>query len=251
MSNLALVDRSLLASWAALAERAAGAAIRPAGGADAAVFPHGQAGEVFNNALLRGDGSDLPGTLSALRSVYAETGVEQFALWVHESRRDALAVAADAGWRETESTRAMAADLAVAAAPAAEAASVAEPVGVRVERLTEPGELFTLNGVGADLLDGWPPGARGFVARDGDGRVLSGAMAFHLDGDCEIGFVSTDPAARRRGLARRVLAALLADAVAAGCATATLHATPVAESLYAAAGFRDLGRMVELSPPAR
>ncbi len=82
-----------------------------------------------------------------------------------------------------------------------------------------------LNGAGADLLDGWPPGARGFAVRDDDGRVLSGALAFHLDGDCEIGFVATDPAARRRGLARQVLAALLADAVTAGCTTATLHAT--------------------------
>ncbi|MDO8187172.1 GNAT family N-acetyltransferase [Conexibacter sp. JD483] len=174
MPDLALVDRSLLASWAALAQRAPGARMRPA------------------------------------------------------------------GWQQTEWTRAMAADLT--------SIPTWRGMGAGVERLAEPAELFALNGATADLLDGWPPAARGFVLRDG-GQVLSGALAFHLDGDCEIGFVATAPAARRRGLARRLLAALLADAVAAGCTSATLHATAVAEPLYARAGFRDLGRMVELSPP--
>jgi len=242
--DLAVVDRSLLASWAALARRAPGAALRPAGEADAAIFPRGPARAVFNNALLRAGAADLDGTLAAVRGAYAAAGVEEFALWVHESRADALAVAAAAGWRESESTRAMAADLAAAVAGGGDATAP-------VERLSEPAELFLLNGVTADLLDGWPPGARGFVARGDDGRPLSGAMAFHRDGDCAAAFVATDPAARRRGLARAVLAALLADAVAAGCETATLHSTPEAEPLYARAGFRDLGRMVELAPPER
>ncbi len=145
---------------------APGATIRSAGDADAAVFPHGPAREVFNNALLRTGAADVAGTLQALETVYAAAGVGQFALWVHESRRDALAVAAGAGWRETESTRAMAAD------PRRRAGT-----RVGVERLAEPAELFLLNGAGADLLDGWPPGARlrrprrrraGAVGRDGD-----------------------------------------------------------------------------------
>jgi len=34
-----------------------------------------------------------------------------------------------------------------------------------------------------------------------------------------------------------------------GCQTASLQSTPMAERVYAAAGFRDLGRIFEYVPP--
>jgi predicted GNAT family acetyltransferase len=55
---------------------------------------------------------------------------------------------------------------------------------------------------------------------------------------------------RRRGLGTAVTARLVEDAAARGCATATLQATETAERLYAAVGFRDLGRFVEYVPGA-
>jgi hypothetical protein len=36
-----------------------------------------------------------------------------------------------------------------------------------------------------------------------------------------------------------------------GCSTASLQSTAMAERVYAAAGFRDLGRILEYVPPAR
>jgi hypothetical protein len=42
--------------------------------------------------------------------------------------------------------------------------------------------------------------------------------------------------------------ALRADLEARGCRTATLQATEMAEGVYRAVGFRDLGRILELVP---
>ena len=45
------------------------------------------------------------------------------------------------------------------------------------------------------------------------------------------------------------MTALLAhDAAARGCHTASLQATVMAERVYAAVGFRDLGRILEFVP---
>ena len=67
-------------------------------------------------------------------------------------------------------------------------------------------------------------------------------------GDCGIYNVATLEHARRRGLATALTAIQLHDARARGCETASLQATPAAERLYAAAGFRDLGRILEYVP---
>jgi ribosomal protein S18 acetylase RimI-like enzyme len=60
--------------------------------------------------------------------------------------------------------------------------------------------------------------------------------------------VGTLEPARRRGVASALTAQLLQEAAARGCTTATLQATEMAEGIYAAAGFRDLGRILEYVP---
>ena len=55
--------------------------------------------------------------------------------------------------------------------------------------------------------------------------------------------------ARRRGLGTALTARLAHDALERGCTTATLQSTPMAERLYAAVGFRDLGQIIEFGPP--
>jgi predicted GNAT family acetyltransferase len=75
-------------------------------------------------------------------------------------------------------------------------------------------------------------------------------MAFDHAGDCGVFNVVTLEPARRQGIASAVTQRLLHDAVARGCATASLQATEMAESVYAAAGFTDLGRILEYVPPA-
>jgi len=45
-----------------------------------------------------------------------------------------------------------------------------------------------------------------------------------------------------------VTALLVHDAAARGCRTASLQSTAMAERVYAAVGFRDLGRILEYVP---
>jgi predicted GNAT family acetyltransferase len=60
--------------------------------------------------------------------------------------------------------------------------------------------------------------------------------------------VSTIAPLRRRGLGTAITAHLLRDAAARGCTTTSLQSTPMAERVYAAVGFRDLGRILEYVP---
>jgi len=87
------------------------------------------------------------------------------------------------------------------------------------------------------------------VARDGDG-IVAAALAYDVEGDCGIYNVATVVRARRRGFATAVTAAQLHHARNRGCETASLQSTPMAERLYAALGFRDLGSFLEYTPPS-
>ena len=82
-----------------------------------------------------------------------------------------------------------------------------------------------------------------------DGDLAAAALAYDHAGDCGIFNVGTTPSYRRRGLATALTLIQLHDAAARGCVTASLQSTPVAERVYAAVGFRDLGRILEYSPP--
>ena len=54
--------------------------------------------------------------------------------------------------------------------------------------------------------------------------------------------------ARRRGLGTALTALHVQDARERGLETASLQATEMAEGMYAAVGFRDLGRILEFVP---
>ena len=112
-------------------------------------------------------------------------------------------------------------------------------------------EYLAFDGLAPDLLAGSDHAAlHVLVARDGGG-IVSAALAYDHDGDCGIFNVGTAEHARRRGLGTAVTAAQVHDARARGCTTASLQSTPMAERVYAAVGFRDLGRFLEYVPPAR
>jgi GNAT superfamily N-acetyltransferase len=83
-----------------------------------------------------------------------------------------------------------------------------------------------------------------------DGENVATACAFDHDGDTGIYDVGTLEHARRRGLAAALVALLVDDARERGAHTASLQSTPTAERIYAAVGFRDLGRILEYGPPA-
>jgi ribosomal protein S18 acetylase RimI-like enzyme len=104
---------------------------------------------------------------------------------------------------------------------------------------------------------GVPPGFARQADRDAfhvliaglDGVGVAAAMAFDRDGDCGIYNVATLEHARRRGLGTALTALLAHDARARGCRTASVQSTPIAEGVYAALGFRDLGQILEFVPP--
>jgi GNAT superfamily N-acetyltransferase len=235
---------TLLASWEAVARGSAGASlVRPAG-VSAAVFPAEPERAVYNNALLERDlgPAERAAAIDAIDAVYRAAGVDRYAAWVHESDSAMRAELGRRGYDLEESTRAMgmALDDVSCALPEVELAPAHWPEYLR---------YLQAFGVPAGLLGGTDPGAFHVVAARVAGETVATALALDHEGDCGVFNVSTLAPARRRGLGTALTARLLHDAVGRGCRTASLQSTPMAERVYAAAGFRDLGRFLEYGPP--
>ena len=162
-----------------------------------------------------------------------------FAAWVHESDPAMRADLEQRGYTFTGSTRAMGLSLDDIPLPRPEH-DFAPPDWAEYLRIIE---------VSPDLLRAGDHAAFHLLIARWHGESAAAAMAFDLDGDCGIYNVGTLEHARRRGLATALTLAHLYDAVDRGCVTASLQSTPMAERVYAAAGFRDLGRILEYAPP--
>lgn len=245
-TEAALYDRqlaTLLASWEANARGCADAAVMRLDGVAAAVFPTGPERDVYNNAVLgRGLGpGERDATIMAMESAYGAAGVERFAAWADDGDAAMQAELRSRGYAVTETTRVMAMSLESFDAPHA------DPAGVELGPAPWAVYLEYLHGFGLpeDLLAGVDAGAYRVVAARVRGKTVATGLGFEHDGDCGVFNVSTLEPFRRRGIAAAVTAQLLADARAAGCATASLQSTPIAEGVYAALGFRDLGRFLE------
>lgn len=232
---------TLVASWEKYARGATGASLQRLPGVAAAVFPNEPERSVYNNALLEHGlaATDRSRALDAMEAAYVAAGVRHFAAWVHESdvpMRDELA---RRGYTLDTATRAMAMTLA----------------GIRLQRpdveLASPdwNEHLRIVGVPPDFLAAADPTVYHILLGRLDGETVATALAFDLNGDCGIYNVSTLGHARRRGLGTALTAIQLHDARSRGCETASLQSTPTAERLYAAAGFRDLGLILEHVPP--
>jgi ribosomal protein S18 acetylase RimI-like enzyme len=233
---------TLLASFEEYARGAKGAALQRLPGVAAAVFPHEPERSVYNNAVLerRLSARERTDALDAMEAAYATAGVDRFAAWVHERDHAMRRDFEGRGYRIDATTRAMGMDLDEARLPR-QKIELAPPDFREHLRIAE---------VPPDFLAKADPAAYRVTVARLDGASVATAMAFELDGDYGIYNVGTLEHARRRGLGTGVTAALLRDALARGCETASLQATPMAERLYAALGFRDLGRMLEYVPPA-
>lgn len=81
-----------------------------------------------------------------------------------------------------------------------------------------------------------------YVVGPHDDPVSCAFIAPH-EGNAEVCFVATKPAARGRGLASDLLRHALGKARDAGCETATLEASRAGRGVYARLGFRDLGEL--------
>lgn len=238
---------TLLACWDAIARGAPGAAVRRLPGVAAAVFPEEPERSVYNNALLtRGlDPAERAAALDAMEAAYAEAGVRRYAAWAHESDAAMCAALETRGYAVAESTRAMGMclrDLRPAPRPDLD---LAPPDWAQyVRRLAELGAP-------EGLLAGVDPRPFHLLLARLDGETAGTALGFDLAGDCGVFNVSTLEHARRRGLGTALTARLLHDAASRGCRTAGLQATEMAEGIYAALGFRDLGRFLEFAVASR
>ena len=231
---------TVVASWGAIAAGSHGAAVVRAPGVAAAVFPEAPARRIYNNAVLeRGVGpSERADALDAMEDAYASAGVDRFAAWVHESDEAMRAELAARGYTIAETTRAMGMELTAVRAPR-RAIELAPPEW--------PAYLSYMESLGVpqDVLGGVDPSAFHLSIARLDGENVATALAFDLGDDCGIYNVSTLEHARRRGLGTELTALLAHEAAGRGCRTASLQSTAIAERVYAALGFRDLGLILE------
>jgi GNAT superfamily N-acetyltransferase len=221
---------TLLASWEAYARGATGAAVHRLPGVAAVVFPHEPERAVYNNALLERDlgAGDRSGALDAMEAVYAAAGVARFAAWVHESDEPMRAELERRGYALDTTTRAMGMDLDDIALPRPR---------IDLGPAAWPEYLRAADHAAFHLL-----------AARVDGEMVAAALAYDFGDDCGIYNVGTVEKARRRGLGTALTTAQVYAARARGCRTASLQSTPMAERVYAAVGFRDLGRILEYVP---
>lgn len=233
-----LFDRSvatLVQSWAYLATGSPGAEVIETDGAATAIFIHSPEREFLNNAVLaRGAGSSSA-TLDTIERVYADRGVERYAVWVHESEGAAAEEIKARRYDHDSSTRTL----------AMRTADLGEVDTSRLDLVeTSLEEFWSVGGVDGLVPELHIEGAHFYVSRF-NGENAAMLMAFDHDGDCGIYMVGTAPAARRHGLATALSAHAIAEAIERGCRTASLQSTKMAEGLYARVGFRDLGRFDE------
>lgn len=236
-------SETLLASWAQYARGCAGAALRRLSGVAAAVFPQEPERAVYNNALLdRGLGrAERAAAVDAMAAAYRSAGVGRYAAWVHESDEGMRAELSGRGYAIAESTLAMGMPLA--------AGSITRPeVELGPLDWAEYREYLENVGAPAGLLSGADPSAFHALAARRAGANVATAIAFDHHGDCGIYNMSTLETARRRGLGTALTARHVHDAAQRGCCTASLQSTPMAERVYAAVGFRALGRILEYVP---
>jgi ribosomal protein S18 acetylase RimI-like enzyme len=232
--------RTTVACWTAYAWTIPGGTVHRLPGVEVAVFTQGPERDVFNNAVLghglaRGERRDAVG---AMTSAYAESGITEYAAWVHESDGPMLAELEGQGFTHQETTWAMGRTLReVPRVPDPRVAPGEWRDYLRVLELP-PGLLESADPHDFDVL----------VAALGDEPVGTG-MAFDHEADSGIYNVATLDVARRRGLGSAVVAGLLAAAAGRGLRTATLQSTEMARGVYVGQGFRDLGRILELGPP--
>ena len=231
---------TLLASWEAYACGAVGAAVKRLPGVTVAVFPDEPERAVYNNALLQRDlgPGERSGALDAMETAYAAAGLARFAAWVHESDRAMRGELERRGYALDTTTRAM---------------------GMTLDdiRLPRPGippetagwrEYLKMEGLSPDFLATADHAAFHLQVTRADGEIVAAALAYDFGDDCGIYNVGTVERARRRGLGTALTAAQAYDARDRGCRTASLQSTQMAERVYAAVGFRDLGRILEYVP---
>lgn len=235
--------QTLVASWEEYSRGAVGAFVQRFAGVAVAVFPNEPERTVYNNALLARDlsSAERADAVDAMEAAYAAAGVDRFAAWAHESDNAMRADLEQRDYTLDTTTRAMAMSLDHIRLPRPDV-ELAPPDWL---------EHLRFAGVPPNFLRGADPHAYHILIARLGGESVATAMAFDHGGDCGIYNTGTLEHARRSGLATALTALHVHDALTRGCQTASLQSTEMAERVYAAVGFRDLGRLLEYVPPRR
>ena len=229
-----------VAAWEELARTSTDAAVRRLTGVTAAVFPHEPERTVYNNAVLKQNltADERRLALDALEETYFEVGVTRFAAWVHESDHAMRTELEQHGYTLDSSTQAMGMPLADIRLPRPE---------LELAEIDWESYLRTF-GLPAGLLSHADRTALRVLVARVDGEAVATATAFDHRSDCGIYNVMTLAHSRRNGLATALTTLQLHEARARGCRTASVQSTEIAQRVYAAVGFRDLGRILEFVP---
>ena len=232
---------TLIESWQHYARDAKAGDLVRAPGVTIGVFPYEPERSVYNNALLEPDldASERADAIDAMESTYAHARIATFAAWVHEDDAAMRAELDRRGYRVTESSRAMGMPL----------DDILRPRPEMEFARADWAEHLRVGELPPELLRTGDHGAFHVLVAALKGENVSTAIAFDFGRDCGIYNVGTLAPARRRGLGTALTLVHLYDAVDRGCETASLQSTPMAERVYAAVGFRDLGRILEYAPP--
>lgn len=233
-------QETLLACWQTLADISPGARLVRSVVAAAAVFP---SWTPLNNAITlhgRDSASAAAAASKQLASVYADAGVDVWALWVPSRAADLDAPdAVGAVGRLTRDTTTLVMQAVV-------------PQGLRLRADVVPASIAAATRAAGDepvpAADlGQPETAPGLSAwvMVQDDVAVAGAWSFLHDEDCGIYTVGTLPGWRRRGFARSLVEHVLADARHRGARTATLQSSRMAQRLYESLGFEPVGRYEE------
>lgn len=230
---------TLLACWNTLARLSKSARLIRSSTAPAAVFP---AWAPLNNAILL-DPDDSEGRTIAARDlarVYADAGVDAWALWVpsHTADLDAPDVVREVGVLKRDTTTLV---MQATLSPHLRRHDRAVPTSIATATRAAGDEAVPAADLGEP--DGLP-GLSAWVIMDGQVTV-AGAWSFLHGTDCGIYTVGTVPEFRRRGFARSLAEHALADARRQGAQTATLQSTRMAQQLYESLGFQAAGRYEE------
>jgi|SRR5215216_1498733 len=231
---------TLLDSWEEYCRGSDGALLERSPGVGSAVFPDEPERGVYNNALLERDRgpAERDDALNLMEAAYAAAGVRHFAAWVHESDVAMRVDLERRGYKFDTSTRAMGMVLDDIRLPRPE---------MELAELSWSDYLRTFE-LPAGLLSRCDHPSLRVVVAQLDGEPVATAMAFDSRGDCGIYNVATLAHARRRGLGTALTALQMHDAIMRGCRTASVQSTEMAERVYTAVGFRDLGRFLEYVP---
>lgn len=210
------------------------------GGIQATAAPIRPWFSIFNSVVAT-EASDLAGHLDDLASFYRQVGSLSWAIWVPPWREELEQGLAEGGLKIDSTPLAMGGEI--------EEIDIEPRVGLDLMREPTAELVARVNDLAHGVLPEWSMSpvfqeldqVRPYVALV-NGEPAAALLALHFDADCYYWFVGTAPEFQRRGLGAELMRHSLREARAQGCLTTTLESTAVAEGMYAALGFRSLGR---------